>query len=804
VKAGPAPDTTDPGVWLRMVQSLRLGTQLYILLLAAALPLCLVAAYQALSSWTISRDIAHELPIYEAAARRDAQFKVFMEGLLDAVDIGSLSTKSVEAVRRARTLTDELGALSDEPMAELVADLDLVVRTIEVSRAPEALRPLSRQINRASNAIAASAELHHARLDGIVVGSVQASRRDAVSATLITVLSMSFAIGFGRRLIQHILRVERTAHEASALNQAIMDAAPIGLMTFGADAQIATANRACHSMHGYEADELPGQHADLFLAAPDGEQAPGWLHAGGFAGTGDHGGASSIAPASPMAETDRTHRRKDGSHFAANVIELPLRDAKGQLLGGLCLVTDVTERKRAAARVEHLAHHDFLTGLPNRLVLQQRAEQAVDRAQRHGGGFALALIDLDRFKQINDSLGHAVGDGVLRLVADRLKGAVRSTDTVVRMGGDEFALLLPDTTLREQANEVGQKVLNELAKVAVVDGHTLHLSASVGMAFFPEHGEDLKALVRSADAAMYDAKSRGRDALSLYDSAMTPQSEDLSELRADLRRAVSRDEFVLHYQPIVDAISGEIRAFEALVRWHQPERGMVMPATFIALAEDTGLIVPIGEWVVRQACADLARLRGCGLPDLRMAVNVSPRQFMSDGLEACVHEALRAAGLPGSALELEITESVLMNSVNRTQKILKSLREFGVRIAIDDFGTGYSSLSYLANFPVHTLKIDRSFVGQIEGNGHSASLTGAIISMGHSLGLEVVAEGVENAEQQALLVRLGCDLLQGYKFARPVPFEQLPMGALRAGSHVPCQAAGLSPQRQEGEATAAR
>jgi diguanylate cyclase (GGDEF)-like protein len=437
-------------------------------------------------------------------------------------------------------------------------------------------------------------------------------------------------------------------------------------------------------------------------------------------------------------------------------------------------------------------------------VLQQRTEQAIARAHRHGGAFALALIDLDRFKQINDSLGHAVGDDVLKIVAERLKDSVRSSDTVIRMGGDEFALLLPDITLREEASEVGQKILNELSKVAVIEGHTLHLSGSVGLAFFPEHGDDLKGLLLSADAAMYDAKSRGRDAVSLYDPQMSLNSENQSQQRAELRQAVALGEFVLHYQPIVDAISGEVRAFEALLRWQHPARGMMMPGAFISLAEESGLIVPIGEWVIRQACADLARLRRGGQQELRMTVNVSPRQFMSDSLVACVRESLCAAGLPGSALELEITESVLMNSVSRTQQILASLRVVGVRVAIDDFGTGYSSLSYLANFPVQTLKVDRSFVCQIEGSGSAASLTGAIISMGHSLGLEVVAEGVETAEQQSHLIRLECDLLQGFKFGRPVPFEQLPMVVRRVGAHASADRTGRAMRLQEGEAVLRR
>ena len=804
--ASPVPKTADSGGWLRFVHLLGLGTKLYILLLAAALPLCVVAGYQALSSWTTSRAIAREFPVFEVAARRDAQFKVFMEGLSDAVDTGTLNAKAVDAVRQAQTLTDELRSLTDEPMTELVTDLDVIIRTIGRSRALEALKPLSREINRASKAIASSGDFHHSRLDDFVMGSVHASRRDTLSATLIAVLSMSFAIWFGRRLIHYILRVERIAHDASALNQAIMDAAPIGLMTFGPDACIATANRACHFMHGYEPDELLGKDANIFLEAEEEHDAPTSFYDGDFRGVGIQTISSTITPVAGLTEIDRMHLRKDGSRFSAGVIELPLRDAQGHSLGGLRLVTDVTERKRAAARVEHLALHDTLTGLPNRLVLQQRTDQVIARAHRHGGAFALALIDLDRFKQINDTLGHAAGDEVLKIVAERLKDSVRSSDTVVRMGGDEFALLLPDITLREEASEVGQKILNELAKVAVIEGHTLHLSGSVGLAFFPEHGDDLKALLRSADAAMYDAKSRGRDAVSLYDPPMSQKAENQSEQRAELRRALARGEFVLHYQPIVDAICGEVRAFEALLRWQHPERALVMPGGFISLAEETGLIVPIGEWVIRQACADLARLRRGGLPELRMTVNVSTRQFMSDGLEACVRESLCAAGLQGSALELEITESVLMNSVNRTQEILASLRAIGVRIAIDDFGTGYSSLSYLANFPVHTLKIDRSFVCQIDGSGSgsAASLTGAIISMGHSLGLEVVAEGVETAEQQAHLIRLECDLLQGFRFGRPVPFDQLQVVVSRAYAHAAADSKGHAMRLREGETAVTR
>jgi EAL domain-containing protein (putative c-di-GMP-specific phosphodiesterase class I) len=361
---------------------------------------------------------------------------------------------------------------------------------------------------------------------------------------------------------------------------------------------------------------------------------------------------------------------------------------------------------------------------------------------------------------------------------------VRTSDTVVRMGGDEFALLLPDVSHPDQAIEVAHKVLAAMVDDLPIENHRLHVTASIGVALYPVHGSDLAILLRNADAAMYDAKARGRNLVSLYDERMSNRVSNQLELQADLRRALTAGEFVLHYQPLVDAASGEVHALEALLRWQHPQRGLVPPLDFIALAEETGLIVPIGAWVLRQACSDLARLRRQGHRHMRMAVNLSPRQFTADGLEASVSEALRAAGLEGSALELEITESVLMNSLERTQGILAALRAMDVRIAIDDFGTGYSSLSYLAHFPVQTVKVDRTFVRQIDSGDGTALLAGAIVAMAHSLGLAVVAEGVETLDQHSHLVDLGCELLQGFRFSKPVPLDQLP-GAIERVEAMP-------------------
>ena len=756
-----------------LLQRLRLGTQLYVLLLVAALPLCAITGYLAWSARTSAREMARDFPAFVLAVKRDAQFKVFIDGVADAVDTGALSSKAFTALSTTAQLTYDLDQLTAVPEMELQTDLALVLSGLQQHRTLAALMPLRTEIQRSAKTITRSAEGQHRRLNSMVASAIDNATHDSSMALATVLLSMMGALWIGGRLIRHILQVEQQAQEASTLNQAIMDAAPIGMMTIGADDRIVTANRACHVMHGFEPGGLIGCNAEVLIdreataqmmqrsehrSAPDAEAGDDLPH----------------LVSTQTEEWEWTYVRHDGSRFPAGVIALPLHDAAGYSLGELRMVTDITERKRAAARIEHMALHDSLTGLPNRVLLQSRVTQVRARAQRESGSFALALVDLDRFKPINDTLGHIVGDEVLKIVAQRLKDAVRTSDTVVRMGGDEFALLLPDIHDPAQASEVGRKVLETLSEVLVVGEHRLQISASMGLAFYPEHGNDLVTLVRHADAAMYDAKARRSDTVVLFEDGMLQTNDDLSARRAELSEALAQGDLVLHYQPMIDPASGRVRALEALLRWQHASRGLVPPAEFIPLAEQTGQIVPIGAWVLRQACADLAALRAQGMPALRMAVNVSPRQFADEGLTETVAQALAQAGLEGSALELEITESVLMQSLSHTKNVLAALRSMGVRIAIDDFGTGYSSLSYLSHFPVQTVKVDRSFVAQIDSEHASATLACAIVSMAHSLGLEVVAEGVETGEQQQHLMKLGCELLQGFRFSRPVALQQLP------------------------------
>ena len=586
------------------------------------------------------------------------------------------------------------------------------------------------------------------------------------------------------------LEAERRAQEVAALNQAILDVTPFGVLTIGADRTIASANRASHSMHGYRPGELVGQPADILVDSNELEARTIQLgvrvnevdhrddeaDASGVSPLARHSTASgdAVCAVEALTETEWTSVRKDGSRFPAGVIALPLRDAQGRSLGGLRMVMDITERKRAAARIEHMALHDSLTGLPNRVLLHDRAEQTMARARRDATGFAFVLLDPPRSTPFNHPRGHPRGAEALTRGARRISDAMRSSDTVVRMGGDEFALLLPDVCEAQQAIEVGHKILGALADAFAIEGHLLHVTSSIGVALYPTHAEDLETLLRHADAAMYDAKSRGRDRVALYDPQMTALASGRLILEADLRRALGTDEFVLHYQPLVASADGRVLALEALVRWNHPQRGLVPPLDFIPIAEETGLIVPIGAWVLRRACADLARLRCEGHASLRVAVNISPRQFLSETLEDTVAAALAENGLPGSALELEITESVLMTSIERTNRTLGRLHALGVDVAVDDFGIGYSSLSYLANFSVQSLKIDRSFVQQIDAKEGKSSLVKAIVAMAHSLGLSVVAEGVETSNQHRHLADLGCELLQGFRFSRAVPFESLP------------------------------
>ena len=433
----------------------------------------------------------------------------------------------------------------------------------------------------------------------------------------------------------------------------------------------------------------------------------------------------------------------------------------------------------ANRQLRHLATHDALTGLPNRVLLDDRIAQALTHAHREQHSFAVMLCDLDRFKMINDSLGHHAGDQLLQEIARRLSNVVRDVDTVARLGGDEFTIVLSPATSREDAEVVARRVIEAMKPAVELQGITIHASPSIGIAFYPDDGASVETLIAHADAAMFVAKQRGRNCIQCYAAGMDAGTHDKVRLESELHTALSQRQFELYYQPKVDTMSGTFYSAEALIRWWHPERGLVSPAAFIPLAEECGLIGAIGEWVLREACRQGRAWQQAGLLPIRIAVNVSASQFRAGNLVETINRALADAGLEARFLEVELTESAVMSDPEESIKILEQLSDMGVLVSVDDFGTGYSSMSYLRRFPIDQLKIDRSFLSEITARSDDASIVGAIVSLAHNLRLKVVAEGVETAAQLDLLKTLGCDQYQGYQFSPAVPaaeFEALMRG----------------------------
>lgn len=436
-------------------------------------------------------------------------------------------------------------------------------------------------------------------------------------------------------------------------------------------------------------------------------------------------------------------------------------------------LSSIIQRKRAEERLHYLAHYDDLTGLPNRVLVTDRIKQAMFEANRHARLVGVAFLDLDRFKTINDSLGHGVGDLLLKGVAERLSRCVREGDTVARLAGDEFTLVLADMAHVDHAAQVARKVLDSLSRPFHIAGHELFTSASLGMTLCPFDDDTVDGLLRNADIAMYRAKDQGGNGYQFYSADMTAKAHERLSLENDMRRALEREEFFLDYQPIVALRDKTVVSLEALVRWRHPQRGLISPAEFIPLAEETGLILQLGEWVLRSAIGECVRLTRAGFSGMRVAVNLSVHQLQQQELIRLIQGMLTATGAHASQLQLEITESVLMSNVETTASTLNALSDMGVELSLDDFGTGYSSLSYLKRFPIDVLKIDRSFVRDIPNDPDDSAIASAIISMAHNLGIQVVAEGVETEEQLEFLRDHDCDTVQGYYLSRPKPAEEI-------------------------------
>jgi len=549
----------------------------------------------------------------------------------------------------------------------------------------------------------------------------------------------------------------------------VLEAAPDALVVVDEGGRIVQLNTPAQQLFGYSREELLGHAVELLV--PERDRAAHRLHRGSF---------QSEARRRPMgAGPELNGRRSDGTEFPVEISLSPLVTAGGTLV--LAAIRDISARKRAEAERSHLlreralfaeisrlARHDPLTGLPNRILLHDRLTGAIAAARRRGHPLAVLFLDLDRFKQVNDSLGHSAGDRLLRAVADQLVSTVRNSDVVSRQGGDEFVILLSEIEHRGDAMLAASKIVAALAGPHRVGSHHLHATASIGIAVFPSDGDDAETLIKNADIAMYYAKDHGRDSFEFFTEEMNTRLVERQALEASLRGALDRREFVLHYQPKINLETRTMVGAEALIRWRHPSEGLVPPGRFVPIAEDCGLIVPIGRWVLAEACRQVREWQGAGLEPVPLAINISGLEFRSKGFLEGVRRVLAETGVDPGLLEVELTESVLMESLGVTASVLAELKEMGLGLVVDDFGTGYSSLSYLMKFPIDGLKVDQSFVHEIAGDGEGASIIPAVISMGRSLKQRVIAEGVETAEQLAFLEAQRCEEAQGFHFSRPL------------------------------------
>jgi len=493
-------------------------------------------------------------------------------------------------------------------------------------------------------------------------------------------------------------------------------------------------------------------------------------------------GATRLPAANPMLraieenrtvelETDSVLIRRDGSEFAIEDSAAPIHNRDGRVIGAVIVFHDVTESRAMALEMAHLAQHDFLTSLPNRLLLTERFSHAISLAQRHDKQVGVLFLDLDNFKHINDSLGHAIGDRLLQSVASRLMECVRTTDTVCRQGGDEFVILLAEIGRPQDAAHVAETLRTALALPHLIDGHELHVSLSIGISVYPDDGTDVDVLMQNADAAMYHAKASGRNNVQFFKPDINARAVRRQFVESSLRRALKQEEFLLHYQPKIDLASGAITGVEALIRWQDPDLGLVYPAQFVPVAEENGLIIPVGRWVLREACRQVQAWLDAGLAAVPVSVNISAVEFRHKDFLSGLALILKETGLAPHYLELEMTESILMHDTESSASVLQALKAMGVQLAIDDFGTGYSSLSYLKRFPIDTLKIDQSFVRDIATDADDATIVTAVIGMGRNLKQRVIAEGVETQAQLDFLQARHCDEGQGFHFSHPVSAE---------------------------------
>jgi diguanylate cyclase (GGDEF)-like protein/PAS domain S-box-containing protein len=553
-------------------------------------------------------------------------------------------------------------------------------------------------------------------------------------------------------------RGRREAEEQMRLAAVAFENTLEGIVVADAQHQIISVNRAFTTITGHESAQILGR--DLSVLGAEGQDENFYLQM--WAWIAQHG----------SWHGELWSHRVDGRNYPAWFNIAAVRSASAAVTHYVGVLTDISERKAAQARIEHMAQHDPLTDLPNRTLLADRMYQAIAHAQRSRRRVAVLFVDVDHFKHINDLLGHANGDRVLIEVARRLVASVRGSDTVARLSGDEFVVMLEETGGVEGVVRVVAGITKSIAEPIQVEGHKVRLSASIGVSLFPKDGSTVSVLMSNADHAMYHAKAAGRSTYRFFSPEMDATVRERVRIEADLREALTRRQLRLFYQPQVDSHTAEVVGYEALLRWEHPERGLICPGEFLNVAEETGLIVPIGEWVLRQACAQCSRWHAQGFRG-SVAVNLSARQFGQEDFLETVRESLQRVELPGNFLELELTESLLVEPTEATMRLLHDLRALGVRIAVDDFGIGYSSLGYLKRYPITTLKIAQPFVEEIAVESGDRAIVQAIVSLARAMSLQTVAEGVEQASQVQALRDIGADLLQGYYFGKALPVSEL-------------------------------
>jgi diguanylate cyclase (GGDEF)-like protein/PAS domain S-box-containing protein len=555
------------------------------------------------------------------------------------------------------------------------------------------------------------------------------------------------------------LVINQKLEESEHLHRFIVDHSPDIVFMLDKEGRFTFLNDTVYQALGYDRGELIGQHYSVLISAQSSDQAK---HVFEERRTGDR--KSNNVELMLRSQDDSEYRFFDTSSMSVSLNQV---DSRPEVFHGTYGVArDVTEKKQAQELISYQAYHDLLTRLPNRTLMEDRLNMAISQAARNKQNVAIMFLDLDRFKWVNDTLGHSMGDRLLQAVSQRLEHSLRKGDTLARFGGDEFALILPLVQRREDAAVIAEKILNEFKLPFMIDDHELYVSASIGIAMYPEAGLTMDELVRSADMAMYCVKDRGKNGFEFFNETMNETSTARMVIERELRRALLNGELRVCYQPQVNAVSEMIVGFEALIRWEHPEKGLIYPNDFIPIAEETGLILDVGNFVLETVCQDIFKWRETGIENVRVSVNFSALQVQQSDFIEHIVDSLKRYELPGGCLEVEITENVIMNDMSQVVQKLRHLTSIGIKIAIDDFGTGYSSLSYLQQFPINTLKIDKSFVSSIHVNAGGTSIVNAIVAMAQGLNLNLIAEGVETDPQLEYLRSLGCAEIQGWLFGK--------------------------------------